>query len=60
MSDGNTKVLQNPNSRLDQQKATLKIGDRVPIAPVRSPQRRVSGGVSVLLVNNSFQYLDVA
>src|SRR6202165_55528 len=33
MSDSNTKVLQNPEIRvLDQEKATLKIGDRVPIA----------------------------
>src|ERR1700738_1979196 len=33
MSDSNTKVLQSPSIRvLDQGKATLKIGDRVPIA----------------------------
>src|SRR6267378_3089832 len=61
MSDGNTKVLQNPEIRvLDQQKATLKIGDRVPIATGSfSSAGGVSGGGISPLVNTQFQYLDV-
>lgn len=54
MSDSNTKVLQNPEIRaLDNQKATLKIGDRVPIS-TGSFQSGIGGGV-----NTQFQYLDV-
>jgi general secretion pathway protein D len=57
MSDGNTKLIQNPEIRaLDNQKATLKIGDRVPIAT--GSFAGVSGGVNPL-VNTQFQYLDV-
>src|SRR6266403_274413 len=61
MSDGNTKVLQNPEMRvLDQQKATLKIGARVPIATVSfQAGGGVSGGGISPLVNTQFQYLDV-
>jgi len=57
MSDSNTKLLQNPEIRaLDNQKATLKIGDRVPIAT--GSFAGTTGGVSPL-VNTQFQYLDV-
>ena len=57
MSDSNTKLIQNPEIRaLDNQKATLKIGDRVPIAT--GSFAGVAGGVSPL-VNTQFQYLDV-
>jgi general secretion pathway protein D len=57
MSDSNTKLIQNPEIRaLDNQKATLKIGDRVPIAT--GSFAGVQGGVSPL-VNTQFQYLDV-
>jgi general secretion pathway protein D len=61
MSDGNTKVLQNPQIRvLDQQKASLKIGDRVPIATGSfQAGGGVSGGGISPLVNTQFQYLDV-
>src|SRR5467141_1074463 len=61
MSDGNTKVLQNPEIRvLDQEKATLKIGDRVPIATGSfQAGGGVSGGGISPLVNTQFQYLDV-
>ena len=61
MSDSNTKVLQNPRIRvLDQGKATLKIGDRVPIATgsFSSVGGGSGGGISPL-VNTQFQYLDV-
>lgn len=55
LSDSNTKVIQRPEIRaIDSEKATLKIGDRVPIA-TGSFQ---ASGVSPL-VNTQFQYLDV-
>jgi general secretion pathway protein D len=59
LSDTNTKIIQNPQIRaLDGQKATLKIGDRVPVA-TGSFQPGV-GGVGINpLVNTQFQYLDV-
>ncbi|MBI3474251.1 MAG: type II and III secretion system protein [Acidobacteria bacterium] len=59
LSDSNTKLIQNPQIRaLDGQKATLKIGDRVPVA-TGSFQPGI-GGVGVNpLVNTQFQYLDV-
>ena len=61
MSDNNTKVLQNPQIRvLDQQKASLKIGDRIPIATGSfQAGAGVSGGGISPLVNTQFQYLDV-
>ena len=61
MSDSNTKVLQNPQIRvLDQQKASLKIGDRIPIATGSfQAGAGVSGGGISPLVNTQFQYLDV-
>jgi general secretion pathway protein D len=54
-----TKMLQNPQVRaLDNQKATLKIGERVPVA-TGSFQPGI-GGVGINpLVNTQFQYLDV-
>ena len=59
MSDGNTKILQNPEIRaLDNEKATLKIGDRVPIATGSFTPGLGAGGISPL-VNTQFQYLDV-
>jgi general secretion pathway protein D len=59
MSDSDTKVIQSPQIRaLDGQKATLKIGDRVPVA-TGSFQPGI-GGVGINpLVNTQFQYLDV-
>ncbi len=59
MSDSNTKVIQQPQIRaLDGQKASLKIGDRVPVA-TGSFQPGV-GGVGINpLVNTQFQYIDV-
>jgi len=58
MSDSNTKVLQRPQLRaLDNEKATLKIGDRVPIAT--GSFGAAAGGSNNLLVNTQFQYLDV-
>ena len=59
MGASDTKLLQNPQVRaLDGQKATLKIGDRVPVA-TGSFQPGI-GGVGINpLVNTQFQYLDV-
>jgi general secretion pathway protein D len=59
MNESDTKLIQNPQIRaLDGQKATLKIGDRVPVA-TGSFQPGI-GGVGINpLVNTQFQYLDV-
>ena len=58
-SDATTKLIQNPQIRaVDGQKASLKIGDRVPVA-TGSFQPGI-GGVGINpLVNTQFQYLDV-
>ena len=59
LSDSNSKIVQNPQVRaLDGQKATLKIGERVPVA-TGSFQPGI-GGVGINpLVNTQFQYIDV-
>src|SRR5438309_6602313 len=59
MGDSDTRLIQNPQVRaLDGQKATVKIGDRVPVA-TGSFQPGI-GGVGINpLVNTQFQYLDV-
>jgi general secretion pathway protein D len=58
-SDSDTKLIQNPQIRsVDGQKASLKIGERVPVA-TGSFQPGI-GGVGINpLVNTQFQYLDV-
>ncbi len=58
-SDSNSKLIQNPQIRaVDGQKASLKIGQRVPTAS-GSFQPGI-GGVGINpLVNTQFQYLDV-
>jgi general secretion pathway protein D len=58
-SDSNTKLIQKPQIRaIEGQKATLKIGQRVPVA-TGSFQPGI-GGVGINpLVNTQFQYLDV-
>jgi general secretion pathway protein D len=60
LSDSNTKILQNPRIRAtDSQKATMKIGERIPIA-TGSYQSGVgvSAGVSPV-AETQFQYIDV-
>jgi len=53
-SDSNTKVIQRPSLRvMDSEKASLKIGDRIPIA-TGSFQSGLTQGV-----NTQFQYIDV-
>jgi general secretion pathway protein D len=57
--DSNTKVLQKPQLwAVDNQKATLKVGDRIPIA---TGSFGASGGTQGYgaLVNTQFQYIDV-
>ena len=58
-SDSNTKLIQKPEIRaIEGQKASLKIGQRVPVA-TGSFQPGI-GGVGINpLVNTQFQYLDV-
>ena len=59
LSDSNTKVLQNPRIRAtDQQKATMKIGQRIPIA-TGSYQTGAATALVSSLVNTQFQYQDV-
>ena len=59
-TDSNTKLLQNPQIRaLNDQKATLRIGDRVPIATGSFQPGIVGGGGVSPLVSTQFQYLDV-
>ena len=59
MGDTETKLIQNPQVRaLDGQKASLKIGERLPVA-TGSFQPGI-GGVGINpLVNTQFQYIDV-
>jgi general secretion pathway protein D len=58
-SDSNTKILQNPEIRaLSDEKATLRIGDRVPIA-TGSFSPGIGGGSVSPLISTQFQYLDV-
>jgi general secretion pathway protein D len=59
MGDTDTKLIQSPQVRaLDNQKATLKIGERLPVA-TGSFQPGI-GGVGINpLVNTQFQYIDV-
>jgi general secretion pathway protein D len=59
LSDSNTKILQNPRIRCtDQQKATMKIGSRIPIATGSYSTGTATTSVSSL-VNTQFQYIDV-
>ena len=59
MNNSDTRLIQNPQIRaVDGQKASLKIGDKVPVA-TGSFQPGI-GGVGINpLVNTQFQYLDV-
>jgi general secretion pathway protein D len=59
LTDNNTKVLQSPRIRaLDAQKATMKIGSRIPIA-TGSYQTGAATALVSSLVNTQFQYQDV-
>ncbi|MGD0799963.1 MAG: cohesin domain-containing protein [Terracidiphilus sp.] len=61
LTDTNTKILQNPRIRAtDAQKATMKIGSKIPVA-TGSYQGGTGVGVGGIssLVNTQFQYQDV-
>jgi general secretion pathway protein D len=59
LSDSDTKILQNPRIRAtDGQKATMKIGSRIPIA-TGSYQTGATTAITSSLVNTQFQYQDV-
>jgi general secretion pathway protein D len=59
LTDSDTKILQNPRIRAtDSQKATMKIGSRIPIATGSYQTGAATAAVSSL-VNTQFQYQDV-
>ncbi len=59
LTDSDTRVLQNPKVRAtDGQRATLKIGSRIPIA-TGSYNAGVSTGVASIGVQTQFTYLDI-
>jgi general secretion pathway protein D len=59
LTDSNTKILQNPRIRAtDGQKASMKIGEKIPIA-TGSYQTGAATAVVSSLVNTQFQYQDV-
>ncbi len=59
LTDSNTKILQNPRIRAsDGQEATLKIGEKLPVA-TGSYQTGAATAIVSSLVNTQFQYLDV-
>ncbi|HVC47609.1 MAG TPA: cohesin domain-containing protein [Terracidiphilus sp.] len=59
LTNSNTKILQDPQMRsTDDQKATMKIGSRIPIA-TGSYQTGAATALVSSLVNTQFTYLDV-
>jgi general secretion pathway protein D len=59
LTDAHTKILQNPRIRAsDGQEATLKIGERLPVA-TGSFQTGAATAIVSSLVNTQFQYLDI-
>ncbi len=59
LNDAHTKILQRPEIRAsDGQKATLRVGDRVPIA-TGAFQPGIGGTVVSPLIQTQFQYTDV-
>ena len=59
LTDSDTKILQNPRIRAtDGQKATMKIGQRIPIA-TGSYQTGATTAITSSLVNTQFTYIDV-
>jgi general secretion pathway protein D len=59
LSDSNTKIIQNPRIRAtDGQKATLTVGEKIPVA-TGSYQTGAATAVVSSLVNTQFQYQEV-
>jgi general secretion pathway protein D len=60
LTDSDTQILQNPRLRAtDGQKATLKIGERIPIATGSFATPTASAASASPLVNTQFQYIDI-
>ncbi len=60
LTDSNTKILQNPRIRAtDGQKATMKIGSRIPIATGSYQTGAAVTAIASPLVDTQFQYIDV-
>jgi general secretion pathway protein D len=61
LTDSTTRIIQDPEVRVtDGEKATLKIGDRVPVATGSFQAGTGAGSTGVSpLVNTQFQYIDV-
>lgn len=59
LSDSNTRILQNPRLRAtDMQKATMKVGEQIPIA-TGSYQTGAATALVSSLVNTQFQFIDI-
>jgi general secretion pathway protein D len=59
LSDADTRILQNPSIRAtDGQRATMKIGSRIPVA-TGSYNAGVSTGVASIGVQTQFTYIDI-
>ena len=59
LTDNNTRILQNPRIRAaDQQKATFKVGSKIPVA-TGSYQTGAATALVSSLVNTQFQYQDI-
>jgi general secretion pathway protein D len=60
LTDNNTKVLQSPRIRAtDDQKATMKIGSRIPIATGSYSTPGLTAGAAIGYAQTQFQYQDV-
>jgi general secretion pathway protein D len=60
LTDNNTKVLQSPRIRAtDDQKATMKIGSKIPEATGSYSTPGLAGGAAIGYAQTQFQYIDV-
>jgi general secretion pathway protein D len=60
LTDNNTKVLQSPRIRAtDDQKATMKIGSKIPEATGSYSTPGLTGGTAIGYAQTQFQYIDV-
>jgi general secretion pathway protein D len=60
LTDNNTKVLQSPRIRAtDDQKATMKIGSKIPEATGSYSTPGLAGGSAIGYAQTQFQYIDV-
>ncbi len=60
LTDTRSRIIQNPQIRAsDGQEATLKIGERIPIATGSYSAPGVTGGAAIGYAQTQFQYIDV-